>query len=43
MGIQIANNADDQIVLAQDKEDLEYIIRKLLEEYKKWGISIKPN
>lgn len=27
--------ADDQVVLAQDKDDLEYIIRKLIEEYER--------
>ncbi|XP_030762136.1 uncharacterized protein LOC115886948 [Sitophilus oryzae] len=32
--------ADDQIVLAQDHDDLEYMARKLIEEYKKWGLEI---
>jgi hypothetical protein len=29
--------ADDQAVLAGDKEDLEYMKRKLKEPYEKWG------
>ena len=32
--------ADDQGVMAQIKEDLEYMCRKLQEEYSKWGITI---
>jgi len=32
--------ADDQIVLAQDYEDLEYMTRKLIEEYNKWGLDV---
>lgn len=27
--------ANDQVVIAQNKEDLEYIARKLVEEYKR--------
>ena len=30
--------ADDQVVMAQSKEDLEYTFRKLQEEYYKWGL-----
>ena len=30
--------ADDQEVMAQSKEDLEYICRKLQEEYSKWDL-----
>jgi hypothetical protein len=29
--------ADDQVVMAQSKEDLEYMCQKLQEEYFKWG------
>jgi len=32
--------ADDQVVIAQSKEDLEYIGRKLQEEYSKWGFNM---
>ncbi|XP_072375789.1 uncharacterized protein [Diabrotica undecimpunctata] len=32
--------ADDQVVIDQDKEDLEYMARKLMEEYKKWGLEV---
>ena len=31
--------ADDQVVMAQSKEDLEYMCRKLQEEYSKWGLT----
>ena len=30
--------ADDQMICANEKEDLEYMTRKLKEEYKKWGL-----
>jgi hypothetical protein len=46
MGIPIQNTyfyslnvADDQILLAQD-HDMEYMARKLTEEYEKWGLTI---
>ena len=32
--------ADDQVVIAQDEEDLSYIVRKLNEEYTKMGLEI---
>jgi len=32
--------ADDQVVMAQSKEDLEYMGRKLQEEYSKWGFTM---
>ena len=32
--------ADDQVVLAQDREDLEYMARNLIEEYSKWGLEV---
>jgi len=45
MGIPLNNTtlytlsfADDQVILAQDFEDLEYMTRKLVEEYTKWGL-----
>jgi hypothetical protein len=35
--------ADDQVVLAGDKEDLEYTTCKLKEIYEKWGHDKKLN
>jgi len=32
--------ADDQVVMAQSKEDLEYMGRKIQEEYSKWGFTM---
>ena len=32
--------ADDQVVIAQDEEDLSYMVRKLNEEYTKMGLEI---
>jgi hypothetical protein len=32
--------ADDQVVMDQSKEDLEYMSRKLQEEYSKWGLTV---
>ena len=32
--------ADDKVVMAQSKEDLEYICRKLQEEYSEWGFTM---
>jgi hypothetical protein len=32
--------ADDQVIIAQDTEDAEYMLRKLVEEYVKWGLQI---
>ena len=29
--------ADDQLLIAQDYEDLEYMKRKLIDEYESWG------
>lgn len=29
--------ADDQIIIAQDYEDMVFITRRLIEWYKKWG------
>jgi hypothetical protein len=47
MGIPIQNTyvyslnfAGDQVLLPQDHDDMEYIVRKLKEEYEKWGHSI---
>ena len=34
------NFADDQVLLAQDHDDMEYMARKLKEEYEKWGVVI---
>jgi len=35
--------ADDQVVLAGDKEDLEYMTSKLEETYEKWGLDMNLN
>jgi hypothetical protein len=37
--------ADNQLLIAQDYEDLEYMTRKLMDEYKLWGLklNIKEN
>jgi hypothetical protein len=32
--------ADDQLLIAQDYEDLEYMKRKLIEEYELWGLKL---
>ena len=32
--------ADDRVVMAQSKEHLEYMCRKLQEEYSKWGLTM---
>ena len=36
----IVHFADDQVLLAQDHEDVEYMARKLKEEYEKWGLAV---
>jgi len=50
MGIPLENTtlytlqfADDQVVLPSDKEDLEYMTRKLKETYEKWGLDMNLN
>ena len=35
--------ADDQVVLAGDKEDLEYMTHILKETYEKWGLDMNFN
>jgi hypothetical protein len=35
--------ADDQVVMAQSKEDLEYVCRKLQDEYLKWGFNMNTD
>lgn len=47
MGISIGNDklftlhfADDQVIMAEDEDDVYYMIRKLDEEYRKWGLTI---
>ena len=32
--------ADDQVLLAQDHDDMDYTARKLKKEYEKWGLAI---
>ena len=36
----LKNFADDQVLLAQDHDDMEYMSRKLKEEYEKWGLAV---
>jgi len=50
MGIPLENTtlytlqfADDQVVLAGDKLDVEYMRRKLKETYDKWGLDMNLN
>lgn len=50
MGIEIGDDnlhsllyADDQILITQDEEDNEYMLRKLKEEYNRWGLDINFN
>jgi len=50
MGIPLENTtlctlqfADDQVVLAGNKEDLEYMACKLKETYEKWGLDMNLN
>ena len=31
---------DDQVLIAREYEDMEFMVRKLLEEYEKWGLKI---
>jgi hypothetical protein len=48
MGIPIQNTqyvyslnfADDQVLIAQDHDDTEFMARKLKEEYEKWGFTM---
>lgn len=48
MGIELDDNsylyslqfADDQVIMANDKDDLEYMARKLQEEYEIWGLEM---
>ncbi|XP_060530458.1 uncharacterized protein LOC132704465 [Cylas formicarius] len=32
--------ADDQVIMAQEYDDVEYMTRNLIEEYKKWGLEV---
>jgi hypothetical protein len=32
--------ADDQLLIARDYEDLEYMTRKLIDEYELWGLKL---
>ena len=32
--------ADDQVLLTQEYEDMEFMVRKVLEEKEKWGLKI---
>lgn len=32
--------ADDQVVMAEDQQDMTYMLNKLIEEYTKWGLEV---
>ena len=36
----ILNFADDQVLIAQDHDDMEFMTRKLKGEYEKWGLTM---
>jgi len=47
MGLEIQDTtvysmlfADDQLLIEQDYEDLEYMTRKLIDEYELWGLKL---
>jgi hypothetical protein len=47
MGLEIQDTTihsmlfpDDQLLIAQDYEDLEYMTRKLIDEYELWGLKL---
>ena len=47
MGLEIQDTtiysmlfADDQLLIAQDYEDLEYMTKKLIDEYELWGLKL---
>lgn len=48
MGIQLSDHstlytlhfADDQVVISQDKDDLDFMTRRLISEYEKWGLKV---
>jgi hypothetical protein len=35
--------ADDQLLIVQDYEGLEYMTRKLIDEYEFWGLKLNVN
>ena len=35
--------ADDQVVFAEDQQDMTYMLNKLTEEYRKWGLEINTD
>lgn len=50
MGIEINDKylyslqfADDQVLVAQDKDDMKYMARKIYEEYEKWCMKINTD
>lgn len=34
------NCGDDQVIFAEDEDDISYMVRNLTERYKSWGLSI---
>ena len=44
MSLQFTINfADDQAIIAEDEIDISYTLRKLAEEYLKWGLEINTS
>ena len=37
------NSADDKVIVAQEADDLEFILKRLKTAYKDWGLTIKFN
>ncbi|GJQ76534.1 hypothetical protein Trydic_g2237 [Trypoxylus dichotomus] len=35
--------ADDQVVTAEDQEDMSYMLNKFVEEYQKWGMEVSKD
>jgi len=35
--------ADDQVVFAEDQQDMTYMLNKLIEEYRKWGLEVNTD
>ena len=34
------NFADDQVIIAQDAYDLEFMLKRLYKEYERWGMTV---
>jgi len=38
--LHLINFADDQVLITQDHDDMEFMARKLKEEYENWGLTM---